>query len=495
MINKSLWLKGIKVSKMTSLKETTYTDVLIIGGGITGISCAYHLKESKLRITIIDSGRVGHGVTANTTGKLTYLQDNTLGMIDIIYGNKYVDNYIKSQHDAIGIVKDIIIDNNINCNFESNSSYLYTVNKSEISKIKNIEKILKKNNIPYKKRDFMPIKFPYEYGIKVEDTAVFHPLKYVMALREIVERSGVNIYEKTKATSFEKVPNGYMVIANGVKIFAKKLVIACHYPFFNVPYLMPFKTYLEKSYLTAGIIDKNRKFNAINIDKETHSIRYYSDNQDYLIYCSESRKLGKNMSDIDNYANICWKAKANLMPDIKYCWFNYDLMTLDGLPIIGCLEKDNPDLLIGTGYNTWGMTNGSIAGKVLSDLIQGKPNDYSEIFDPHRKFSVMKLFNGINFSIKNLSTLVLSKFITNDDRTNNRVHIIEEKGVKYGVYIDDDKKIHKVLNVCPHMKCNLNFNFVDKTWDCPCHGSRFDIDGNVVKGPSFCSIKVEKKIK
>ena len=491
MINKSLWLKGIKNSKAKSLKNTLYTDILIIGGGITGTSCAFHLRNKNLKVALIDQGRIGHGVTSGTTGKLTYLQDITISKIENIYGKDYTNLYLKSQIEAIELVKNIIINNNINCNYESNSSYLYTNEKASINKIKGIAKILKRNNIAFKEKENLPIKFPFVYGLKVDNTAVFHPVKYVQALKQIIEQSGVEIYENTNATSFEKVPNGYMVTANNQKIFTNKLIICCHYPFFIKPFLTPFKTYLEKSYITAGTIDKNKKFNAINIDSETHSIRYFSDNYNYLIYCSESRRLSKNMNNIENYSNMYWKTKANLNDNIKYHWFNYDLMTLDGLPIIGYLEKDSKDLLIGTGYNTWGMTNGSIAGKVLSDLIQGIENPYKEIFNPHRKFSIMKLFNTVNYNMKNIGSLASSKLFT-DKNTDNKVRIIEEDGIKYGIYTDEHNKEYKVLNLCPHMKCNLIFNETDKTWDCPCHGSRFSIDGSIVKGPSIYSIKIDK---
>jgi len=198
------------------------------------------------------------------------------------------------------------------------------------------------------------------------------------------------------------------------------------------------------------------------------------------------------MNNTDNISSICWKTKANLNDKIKYCWFNYDLLTLDGLPLIGYLEKDNKNLLIGTGYNTWGMTNGSIAGKVLSDMIQNIENPYEEIFNPHRKFSIMKMLNTLNYNAKNISSLLASKFIKKNN-DHNRSKIIEKNGVKYGIYKDELNNDHIVLNTCPHMKCNLLFNTTDKTWDCPCHGSRFDIDGNIVKGPSTYSITVDKK--
>ena len=183
--------------------------------------------------------------------------------------------------------------------------------------------------------------------------------------------------------------------------------------------------------------------------------------------------------------------KTHLSEKIKYYWFNYDVVTNDSMPIIGYLQKDNNDLLIGTGYNSWGMTNGSLAGKILSDLVLEKENKYSEIFDPNRVFNVNKLINYFSYNIINGYNYILSK-VNKNPKFYKNVEIREENGIKYGVYTDEKGKEYIVYNLCPHMKCSLIFNTVDKTWDCPCHGSRFDIKGKVIKGPSTYDISVDK---
>ncbi len=491
MINKSIWLKGINFKKGNTLKENINTDILIIGGGITGISSLYFLKDSNLNITLVDSNNIASGQTSKSTGKLTYLQGLLLNKIENIYDRDTAIKYLNSQKDAIEIIKEIIIENNIKCDFESNNSYVFTSKKNNLNKLNELKNILDYANIKYKLTSTLPIKFPCIYSIKVTDTAVFNPVKYLLHLKEILEKkNNINIYENTMIENIEIKDDYYIAHTKKHTIKAKKIVLACHYPFFINPYFFPFKTSIKKAYLAAASTDNPRRFNAISEDDTIDSIRYHSDSRDYVIYAGEERLLGINMDNKTNYDNLFWKIKTNLGENIKYNWFNFDIITSDNLPIIGYLQNDNNNLMIATGYNLWGMTNGTIAGKIISDLILDKNNKYKTLFDPNRLFNVNKLKNYFNYNFVNSSTYILSKINKTPSFYKN---ITIKNSDDYIVYIDKESIKHRVHNKCPHMKCNLIFNETDKTWDCPCHGSRFNINGKVIKGPSTKNISIDKK--
>lgn len=492
MINKSIWLKGIRDKKCNTLKNDIKTDILIIGGGITGLSSAYFLKDSGYDVTLVDSSRTCYGQSSNSTGKLTYLQGSIYEKISDIYDIDTASKYLSSQVDSIELIKDIIIENNIKCDFESNNSFVFTNKKGEFSRIEAIVKLLDYNNLKYKIFNSLPIKFPCINAIKVNDTAVFNPVKYMMGLKEIIKDNNIKIYEKTKIVKLERTDDGYIAFTDKYKIRTKKVVLACFYPFFLKPFFFPFKTKIKKGYLCAATIDKNRRFNSISEDDNIYSLRYHTDYKDYIIYAGEERDLGSNMDNEKNFDNLFWVMKTQLSENIKYYWFNYDIETSDHLPLIGYLEKDNPNLLIGTGYNSWGMTNGTIAGKIISDLIMQKENNYSTLFDPNREFNVNKLTSYLSYNLSNGYHYILSK-INKKPSFYKESMIKEIDGVQYGIYTDDNGNEFIVKSTCPHLGCGLVFNSIDKTWDCPCHGSRFDIKGRVVKGPSLYNISVDKK--
>jgi len=488
MENKSIWQLYMRKNYIDKLDKDIETDVLIIGGGITGITTAYFLKDSGINITLIEKDHIGSGATAFTTGKLTYMQD-------LIYQNMTLNNakkYLESQKEAIKIARDIINKNNIDCNLESTSSFVFTDEYSKINNFKEEEKIYDKLNIKYKTNNKIPIKFPCIYSLKTNGSYVFHPLKYLYSLKKILLNNNINIYENTKAIDLDENKDYYIVRTETNTIKAKYVVIATQYPFFVLPYLTPFKTCVEKSYIVAGLVDKNKKFQAISNLKPTHSLRYHTNKEkNYILYSSGSHKITNHIDEEENYKSQIKKFKKELNLEVKYYFLNQDVMTDDGMPLIG--RVNNSNLLIATGYNKWGMTNGTIAGKILSDIILNKENKYIELFNVHRKLNIKKLMKLTMYNYSNMKRYIISKVKSNYSFYNDNVKVVVENGVKYGIYTDKNGKEYKVKNVCPHLKCNLIFNNIDKTWDCPCHGSRFDKEGNVLFGPSVYNIKVEEE--
>lgn len=486
MKKKSLWKDTIKLQETKALNQDIETDILIIGGGITGITAAYYLKDK--HVTLIDRGLIGMGVTANTTGKLTYLQDQIY--LDIIKAHNEPTAYLYylAQKEAIKLVLDNIKDNNIDCNLEESQSMVFTNDEKQIAKIKELENFFNKYNIEFGLITNLPIKFPCKYGLKVNDTYVFNPLKYLNKLKEILIKNNVNIYENTKATTLAKENDYYIVETTKNKIRTNKIIVATHYPFFVKPGFIPFKTHISKSYVIASITDNDQKFNAITNTNPIHSFRYYNDENIYLLYSSISHPNSRDLNYEKNYNKLITQYKKYFNYKINYIWSTHDIMTPDYLPFIGKLK---PNLYIATGYNKWGMTNGTIAGKVLSDLIKKEKSKYEDLFKIKRKASLKKCSNFLYSNYITSSTLISNKLKSRKPFYHDNVYITKMDGKKVGVYIDEKNDKHIVSNICPHMKCNLVFNNFDKTWDCPCHGSRFDIDGNLIEGPSVYNIKID----
>ena len=473
MKNISIWSEvesGFKGLKLDKNKEY---DVVIVGGGITGISTLYHLSNSNLKVCLVEKNNICEGVTSRTTGKLTYLQDNIYSRLSKYHDFDKVKLYLDSQKEVIERVVKIIKDNDIDCNLDKVRSYVFTNDDSLDDEIG----LLKKMDVKIKKDDELPDGKSIKQGYYVSDTYVFHPLKYLYSLVNII-RDKVDIYENTKIVSIDKLDDYYYLKSDDYILKTKKVVIAVHYPYFLFPFLIPFKSYLEKSYIGAKRVDNDYHYSAISISKPIESIRFYNDKKTYKLYLTNSHNYCVKNDEVKNFEEL---------KDYDYLWSNKDIITNDLLPYIGLID-DN--LYLGTGYNTWGMTNGSIAGIIISDMILNKKNKYVDLFNPKRKIK-LSTFPIALFS--SAYSFISTKINKQKSWYSNRVKFEKRNGKNVAIYIDDDNKEHVVYNLCPHLKCSLIFNEIEKTWDCPCHGSRFSLDGDVIEGPSNYDIKYKDK--
>lgn len=474
---------------LPKLEKNIKTDVLIIGGGITGISTAFYLKDSNLNITLIEANKIGSGATLKTTGKITFLQGLIYHKLEKIFDYDTSLKYLHSQLDAINLIEQNIKKYNINCDYYKNESYVYTNKDTEVKEFIKEQKFFDKANLHYKTINKLPNNIKCNYGIKVNNTAVFHPIKYLYKLTEEIIKSKINIYENTCAKKIEEKDNKYIITTDNNIIETKKIVIATHYPFFINPGFIPFKTHLEKEYVLASKIDKINYFNSITNKNPITSIRYHKDRDNYIIFASIESKIANNLNNEANFKNLLKKFESNFNNKVTNLWFTYDLITNDKLPFIGELKNN---FYIATGYNKWGMTNGTLAGKIISDQLLNIENQYTNLFNPNRNLNIEKIKSFFIDSYTNASSFIDSKINKKKEFYEN-VYFKKENGIEYAIYIDDNKQKHIVKNKCPHMGCSLIFNNKEKTWDCPCHGSRYDIDGNVIKGPSNKDIKVKNQ--
>lgn len=493
-MKKSLWQKDNNLNELKSVEENLKTDILIIGAGITGISTAYNLIKSDYKIILIDRGKCFNGATAKSTGKITYMQDLKYQEICNVYDYETAKLYYQSQKEAIKILQKNIKENNVDCNFEKNESVTFTTNIKDINKFHIEERLLDSFGVKYSNNS-KHVDNEVKYLISVKDAYVFNPVKYLKGLLRRIKKSiNIEVYENSAATEIKKENNYYIVCVNNKEIRASKIVIACNYPFFTIPGLIPLRTYLERSYITATKIDYDKKVNGITNTYPYQSFRFYNDKgSKYLIYLSNSSIISDNINYLKNYnENIMISKKITNKP-YSYKWTNMDVMTNDFLPLIGAISDDHKDIFIATGYNTWGMTNATIASKLLFDLIRNKKNKYQKLFSLDRKINVKIIKNFfINTFRSNIKAYVLNMIIKNPSWYKNKAYVTRMNNKRVGVYCDENGNEHIVSNICPHLKCFLTFNEVDKTWDCPCHGSRFDTNGNVINGPSKYDIKIDE---
>lgn len=484
---KSLWSEYIVKNKYNNKIKNNNYDILIIGAGISGISTAFNLKDSNYKICLIDESNIISGTTSLTTGKLTYLQNTIYSDLEKCYDKNTSKKYFDSQIYGIDLILKNIKEYNIDCDLEKNDSYIFVSNENDIIKLINEKKLLDSFNINSKLESKIPINIPCIKSLKVTDTYVFNPVKYLNKLCSLM-KNNIDIFENIKAFKIDKKTDYYVTFTSSGNIKSKYVIVCTQYPFFITPVLIPFKTHIEKSHVIAAKTKDIKKFNAISIGKNTYSIRYYKDKESYIIFSSESYKMSNHIDYKERQEELRKKFKKLFNLKIDYEWSTFDLTANDYLPIVGEIDKN---LLISTAFNKWGMINGVLSGKILSDIVLNKDNEFESLFNPKRSITIDRIKNFIIDSFNISKVFLKTKINKNKSFYNDKVKIVNKNGKSYGIYIDNDNKKHIVRNLCPHMKCSLIFNYMDKTWDCPCHGSKFDIDGNNIKGPSVYDIKVD----
>ncbi len=482
----SIWEISWKHDKKEN--ENKKVDIVIVGAGMTGLTTAYMLENKD--ICVVDASSIGHGVTLNTTAKINYFQQRNYTKIKKLVNEKTAKLYLKSQLDSIQTLKKIIEQEKIDCDFKKVPSYVFANTKKEIKPLQEEAKFLKKQGISIQKKELPDNIFSY-LSYSVNDTYTFHPLKYLKGISQILQKRKVPVYENTQVIKIEKGKDGYRLLLNNGILEAKTIVFACHYPFFLLPFFLPIKSYIEKSYIIVSKSSTKEDYTYISSSDPTYSARFYeSGKKKYQISLGESHNSAFRQNDKYHFQQIK-KTFGLKEKDIIMEYSNVDIMTSDLIPYIGKIDQN---MYLATGYNTWGMTNSILAASVISDQIMERKNPYSSFLNPLRK-NVISYLKIPYYMVSQTKSYIGTKIKKQKLWYPDSVYFIKEGEDQLGVYIDKKGNRHIVYNRCPHLGCSLLFNEVEKTWDCPCHSSRFSIDGKCIKGPSIKDIRYKKENK
>ena len=496
---KSYWISSLnekEINKFQSVKENVDTDICIIGGGLTGLNLAYNLRKYNIKTILIEKDRICKSTSGNSTAKITSQHGLIYKYLADSKGIDFAKKYYKANEKAIENTANIIKKENIDCDFEYQPSYVFTENISDIQKIKEEASIVNKfgGKAEYLEAKDIEISNLVKTiaGVKFENQAYFNPYKYANALAKICSNLQIHIYEKTKAVDVIDEENGYLIkTENGCEIKTKYLIITTKYPIVNIPGFYFLKMYQSTSY-GIGMKTKQKVFNGmyINSEKPTISLRMAKDKDGYiLIVVGSDYKTGEE-KDLSNSYTRLEKIAREIYPkgEIKYHWNTEDCITLDKIPYIGEFSKVWKNCYVATGFNKWGMTTSKIAADIIIDKIMGFENEYEKIFTATRVDPVKNIKEVGNMVKTSMDALVIKKLEISKEEVNQiqkgEGKIVEIDGKKVGIYKNEQGEIYKINPVCKHLGCELTWNNLDKTWDCPCHGSRYDYQGNLLYGPS-----------
>ena len=557
----SFWLDSIEnKNKFNKLEKDISTDVCIVGAGIFGLTCGYYLTKQGYNVVLLEKEKdIASKTTGHTTAKITSQHNLIYKYLIDSLGESMAKKYLYANQDAIENIYQIINDENIDCDFVRQDSYVYTNNLDELEKIKLENKAV--NSLGFKS-EFVtspPLPFNVLGALRFPNQAEFNPIKYAYGLAKCITSNGssaidglVNagsvgsvsvgdgivenspggaslnlakgtgeIYTDTLVQNIKKENDEFITSCKDYVVRSKYVILASHYPFIDRLGYYFLKMYQSTSYVIAvDIGDKTFDGMYINSKQPTFSYRFAnfsgSCGKRLLLVGGADHKTGSKI-DLSNAYSILEYDVRKYYPDCKvlYKWNTEDCITLDKIPYIGEFSHFMPNMYIGTGFNKWGMTSSNVAGNIIVDKILGRENEYENVFKATRLHPIKNNVELGNMIKETTNSFVINKFkvpertsentkdasknITErvsdfdknfSDIENDTGHVFEYNSEKVGIYKDKDGKIFAVKPICTHLGCLLSWNNLDKTGDCPCHGSRFDYLGHQLYNPAIRDLEV-----
>lgn len=408
-------------------------DILIIGGGMAGLLCAYMLKKTGIKVCLVEADRLGQGISKNTTAKITAQHGLCYQKIAKHFGLHGARMYLDANLAALDTFRGLC--SNIECDFSSQDNFIYSL--GDRAELDQELAVLSAIGFSAELVEDLPLPFPTAGAVKFADQAQFHPLKFLTVIAE-----GLEIYEETPIREMGK----HTAKTDEGTITFQKAIVATHFPFINKHGSYFLKMYQQRSYVLS--LENAPEMTGMYLDAEENGLSFRCHNGLLLLGGGGHRtgKQGGNWQVLEDFTRVHYPEAR-----ITHRWATQDCMTLDGLPYIGRYSKRTPDLFVATGFNKWGMTSSMVAAQLLSDLVLDIENPYAELFSPSRSMLRKQLaVNGFE-AVTNLLSFSTKR--------------------------------------CPHLGCALKWNPQEHSWDCPCHGSRFEENGTLIDNPSTGDLK------
>ncbi|MEW9050923.1 MAG: FAD-dependent oxidoreductase [Neobacillus sp.] len=486
--------REIELPTFEKLESDLNVDVAIVGAGITGVTAAYLLSKQGVKTALLEAGSVLNGTTGHTTAKLTAQHGIIYDELMNHFGEEKAKHYYKASSQAIQFVENISKEIGIDCDFSKQDAYVYATTEEKHQKLETEMQAYQRLGIPGGLVGNIPFDIQIKSAILMKDQAQYHPLKFLKGLLDEAVKEGCSVYENTAAVDIEEEESSEpkVITKEGHKVTCNQVIIASHFPFYDKPGLYFARMYAARSY-TIGIKTNDPYPGGMYISAESpkRSIRYTPiEGGNLLILGGENHKTGQGVDTLSHYSALETFAKDVFgLSEYHYRWSAQDMTTLDKVPYIGPITQDKENILVATGYKKWGMTTGILAGHLLTDYVLKRDNPYKELYSPSRFDADPDLKKAISINADVAKHLIKGKleFVPKapQDVEVGEGSVVMHNGMRAGAYKDENGKLYLVDTTCTHLGCECEWNHAEKSWDCPCHGSRFSYAGDVIEGPAL----------
>jgi glycine/D-amino acid oxidase-like deaminating enzyme/nitrite reductase/ring-hydroxylating ferredoxin subunit len=483
----SLWIDKAPATAYPSLERDTEVDVAVIGGGLAGITTALFCKQEGLRVAVLEKGVVSGAATGMSTAKASALQESLLSQVRKVAGSDALRAYAHANVAALERMDALVREHSIDCSWERLPDYTYAAEESQVSTVEQIVEAGQEAGLPVQQVTDVPLPFGVPAAARLDGQAQFQPASYTRALAALVDGDGSAVYESTMVTGVSPRAPYAVEVEGGITVRAKHVVVATQYPLLDRGVFFA-RLEATRSYIVAGRVGGVEAPDAmlITAGQPTRSLRRWGD---WLLIGGEGHQTGASKAQPERYEQLMEFGREHYgITDFPYRWSTQDGMPIDHVPYIGRYHPSADGLWAAGGFQKWGMTNGTVAAMILTDLIAGRENPYAEHFDPNRarvrsapKLAQVNALVGLHFFGDRLTPADAS---SSDEVPPGEARVVRSGLGKVGVYRDEAGGLHAVSLRCTHLGCLTKWNDAERSWDCPCHGSRFDPDGKVLVGPA-----------
>ena len=496
--SKSVWMETERGSEFSGIKNDISADVCIVGAGIAGISTAYQLQSAGMSVVVLDDGPVGGGETGRTTAHLSNALDDRYYNIEKLHGAEGARLAAESHTAAIQCIDDIVDREQIRCGFERLNGYLFVPPGESTDQLDQELEACRRAGLKGVERVRRAPIGSFNTGtcLQFSRQGQFHPLSYLNRLADLVQERGGKVFVNSGASKIEGGSTARIGTKNGPTVTAKHVVVATNSPINDIVTIHT-KQAAYRSYVIGAKILRSSVPKGLYWDTPDpyHYVRLEpaTVDFDYLIVGGEDHKTGQEDDAPKRYAALeKWTRERFPITSVEYRWSGQVMEPIDYLAFIGRNPNDADNVYIATGDSGHGMTHGTIAGMLLSDLILGRENPWSSLYDPARvTLRAAKEFTRENLNVAaQYADWVTPGEVKNEEEVARGCGaLLREGAAKIAVFRDESGGLHRRSAVCPHLGCVVAWNGGEKTWDCPCHGSRFDAYGKVVNGPAISNLE------
>jgi glycine/D-amino acid oxidase-like deaminating enzyme/nitrite reductase/ring-hydroxylating ferredoxin subunit len=493
--NVSYWIATSEAEERPPLQGDAEADVVVVGGGITGLTAALLAARGGARVILLEARRLAMGTTGNTTAKVTTLHGLVYSELEGQLGLEAARAYAELNRLGLEQVRGLVADLAIDCDLAEMDAVTYTEEGNRRPHIEREVEVATSLGFPASYTETVSLPYPVAAAVRFTGQALFHPRRYALGLAQAIEGAGGTIYELTRVLDAGLDGNRSQVrTARGV-VRADRVIVATLLPVFDRMGLFA-RTEPSRSYaLSAAAPDTSISAMYLSADTPTRSVRPHPDPAGTkLIITGEEHKTGQDADPMSRYVQLEGFARDRLGAEPEHRWSAQDYRTTDGLPFIGRLDPRSDRILGATGFRKWGMTNGTAAGVLLAERALGREHPLASTFDTTRVRPVAgaQTFVKANANVAQrfVGDRLRKKPSLGDVRPGDGA-VIRLSGRDVAAYRRDDGTVSAVSARCTHLGCLVRFNGAERTWDCPCHGSRFDVDGRVIEGPATRRLRAE----